>query len=83
MSDDAVVTLRSLLEKAVEIPCHGNARMAVSIVLNFAIPNLCDRLAEKGDTIDVKEYNTILPCDIPSLETLFPLRKNGKRRVGF
>lgn len=85
ISDEAEEELRKLLEKAVKIKNHGNARMVMTIVNNYMIPNLCDRLVNSGYLKDsgVADSSLIIKEDLPEFNVLFPLSDVVRGRIGY
>lgn len=77
--------LRGLLRRSKGMADFGNARTVMTIVDNFLIPNLCDRLAKNPECekMDVETASEIRVEDFPPFEELFPLVGKTDRRVGF
>lgn len=82
---EANIGLKNLLADAVKVKDHGNARLVMTIVNNHMIPNMCNRLAKGTDLehIDIDLTGRIMPEDLPSLRTLFPLQDPGRHSIGF
>lgn len=85
ISAEAEEDLRKLLEKAMKIKNHGNARMVMTIVNNYMIPNLCDRLVNSGYLKDtgVADSSLIIKEDLPKFTVLFPLSDLVRGRIGY
>lgn len=85
LSPDARTQIQVLLTDASQVKNYGNARLVMTLVSNHLIPNMCNRLAqsENLNQIDIEKTGIILPVDLPSFSTLFPLVDNGRRSVGF
>lgn len=90
LSDDASMSLKELLLKLMKIKNFGNARMAMTLVDNFIIPNLCVRQNPVGQSYvnissPVLEISDIIDVrDIPSYEDVVPLiNKKERKSLGY
>lgn len=90
LSDEASICLRELLQKLMKVKNFGNARMALTLVDNFIIPNFCVRLnpVGKSDTDNsspTPEISDIIDVrDIPSYEAVVPLiNKKERKSLGY
>lgn len=82
---EAHAGLRKLLDEAVKVKDHGNARLVMTIINNHMIPNMCNRLAKNTnlEQLDIDQTGRIMPEDLPSFHALFPLQDRGRHTIGF
>lgn len=81
---EAASLLRELVLKMRGTKHFGNARSVITLLNNYAIPNLCSRLSGCGiDTMSAEMMSTIEAVDIPSLSLLIQTEAPARARVGF
>lgn len=88
ISECGALAIRTLIEKAMTVPCFGNGRFANTLVENYLIPEVCSRIYkisvnEKMSAERLKELCVVEEDDVPSIEILFPLSQNKHSYVGF
>lgn len=85
LAEEAYVEMQELMKKAVKVKDFGNARLVKTMINNFMIPRMCNRLAKMGNLkeIDIDQTSLITLADMPSFDELFPLHGKQRRSVGF
>ncbi len=85
LSKEAFEEMKSLLMCAVKVEDFGNARLVKTMINNFMVPRMCNRIAKIGnlDEIDIDQTSLITLEDMPSFDELFPLKGKQRRSVGF
>ncbi len=85
LAEEAYLEMQELLKKAVKVKDFGNARLVKTMINNFMIPRMCNRLAKMGNLkeIDIDQTSLIKLDDMPSFDELFPLHGKQRRSVGF
>lgn len=83
----AMECLRQLIKEAVLMPNFGNARFIKTLLQDHIIPEFCRRVYEdilcgRLRIENAGDANTIMPQDIPSIKTLFPIQKQTKK-IGY
>ncbi|MDE5877537.1 MAG: AAA family ATPase [Muribaculaceae bacterium] len=90
LSEAALVKLSNLLSEAMAVKNFGNARLAITVVDNYILPNMCMRMqssdtdSENGSDEYGMASDVIEAEDVPSLNELFPLSEEKKKdSMGF
>lgn len=82
LSLDAETRLSDVIARLRRRRDFGNARDIVTMVENHILPNFCTRVETEYNSHDDNFMNVILTCDIPDVETMFPLSA-ARAGVGF
>ncbi len=85
LAEEAYNEMQELLKKAAKVKDFGNARLVKTMINNYMIPRMCNRIAKKGNLkeIDIDQTSFITLEDMPSFDELFPLQEIQRRSVGF
>lgn len=83
ISEEVCEKMSHLFEQAVNVPNFGNGRYAKTLIENTIIPNMANRIADAGVSMDdVSALSRIIPADIPD-ENTFSTKSEERRKIGF
>lgn len=77
--------LASLIDRVSAVKNSGNARVALTILNNYVLPNLCMRIDKmlNTNTMNIEEMSLIISEDIPGIDKILPLIGKSASSIGF
>lgn len=77
--------LASLIDRVSAVKNSGNARVALTILNNYVLPNLCMRIDKmlNTNTMNIEEMSMIISEDIPGIDKILPLIGKSASSIGF